>query len=83
MTTGSITSGEAGGIALGAALFRLFFVILAFRLAIQYSDTTAVKICVRGWENFVAGLVWVPVHYGTITFGIWLATEADLSMQTV
>jgi hypothetical protein len=63
MTTGPITSEEAYSIALVAALFSLFFAIPAFRLAVKYSDTTAVKIFVRGWEIFVPSLVLVPILY--------------------
>jgi hypothetical protein len=70
MTSGPITSEEACGIALEAARFSLFFAILAFRLAVKYSDTTAVKNFVRGWEIFVPGLVLVSVLYCTIAFGM-------------
>jgi hypothetical protein len=66
-----------------AALFVLYSAILAFTLAVKYSDTTAVKVFVRGWEIFVPSLVRVPVLYCTIAFGTWLGTEADFHMQTV
>ncbi len=69
MTTGSITSEEAGGVALVATLLAFCFALLAFGLAVKYSDTTPVKTFVRGWEIFLPGLIWVPVLYCTIAFG--------------
>ena len=81
MSTGSITSEEAGGVALVAALLAFCFALLAFALAIKYSSTAPVKIFVRGWEVFVPGLVWGPILYCTIAFGTWKETEAYLYWQ--
>jgi hypothetical protein len=80
----SVTSSEAGGIALVVALFTCFCSVLAVGLAVNYSHTNAVKAFVRGWDIFVTGLVWIAVFYCSIAFGTWHApTEDDLRQKVL